>query len=242
MTEGLTDLLAATVAFVLGHFLLSSRALRTPLIQRLGAQGFRALYSVMVLAAFVWMLLSYGRAPYVELWLPPDWTRHLAMGLMALAALLVVGGLTTPSPTLVGGEALEEKAGSRPMVQGFLTVTRHGFLCGTALWALAHLAANGDAATAILAGGILLLSVGGMWHIDWRRQGSMAAAWGPVALTTSHLPFLAALQGRTRIDWRGIGVWRPAAGLLLYAALLFGHPWIAGVPVIQGLGLQAAGL
>ena len=42
MTEGLTDLLAATVAFVLGHFLLSSRALRTPLIQRLGAQGFRA--------------------------------------------------------------------------------------------------------------------------------------------------------------------------------------------------------
>lgn len=231
MTEGLTDLIAATVAFVLGHFLLSSRPLRTPLIQRLGPQGFRGLYSVMVLAAFVWMLLSYGRAPWVELWLPPDWTRHLAAALMPFAAILAVGGMTTPSPTLVGGEALEEKAGSRPLVQGFVTVTRHGFLCGTALWALAHLAANGDAATTILAGGILLLSVGGMWHIDRRRQETMAAAWGPIALTTSQLPFLAALQGRTRIDWRGIGLWRPLAGLLLYAGLYLGHPYIAGVPV-----------
>lgn len=233
MNEELTDLLAATVAFVLGHFLLSSRPLRTPLIQRLGPGGFRALYSVMVLAAFAWMLLAYGRAPYVELWLPPDWTRWVPIVLMPFAAILLVGGMTTPSPTAVGGEAMEERAGSRPVVQGFLTVTRHGFLCAAALWALSHLAANGDAASSILSGGILVLAVGGMLHIDRRRQETMAAAWGPIELTTSRVPFLAALQGRTRIDWHGIGLWRPALGLLLYVALLFGHPHFAGVAVLR---------
>ncbi len=232
MTSQLTDLLAATAAFVLGHFLLSSKPLRTPLTQLLGAQGFRALYSAMVLAAFVWMLLAYGRAPYLELWLPPDWTRWLPIALMPLACILLVGGLTTPSPTLVGGEAAVERAGSRPVVQGFLTVSRHGFLNAAALWALVHLAANGDAASAIMMGGVLLLAVGGMVHIDRRRQASMAADWGPIALTTSRLPFLAALQGRTRIDWRGIGLWRPLGGLLLYGALFFAHPHFAGVAVL----------
>ena len=230
MLSELPDLVAATAAFVLGHLMLSSQPLRAPLIERLGERGFRGLYSAMVLAAFVWMLLAYGRAPYVELWLPPPWTRWVAVALMPLAALLVVGGLTTPSPTLVGGDKAMDRA-TRP-VQGFLTVSRHCFLSGTALWAILHLLANGDAATTIVAGGILVLSVAGQWHIDQRRQVSMGGAWGPIQLTTSRLPFLAVLQGRTRIDWRGIGWWRPLLALALYAALLFEHEHIAGVPLL----------
>jgi uncharacterized membrane protein len=232
MLSGLTDLLAATAAFVLGHLMLSSQPLRTPLVDRLGEGGFRAFYSVMMLAAFVWMLLAYGRAPRSDLWFPPDWVRWVAVALMPLASLLVVGGLTTASPTLVGGDKAMDKAGSRTVVQGFLTVSRHSFLCGTALWALLHLLANGDDATIVLAGGILVLSLAGMWHIDQRRQVSLGAAWGPIQLTTSRLPFLAALQGRTRIDWRGIGWWRPLLALVVYLLLLFGHPHIAGAPVI----------
>jgi uncharacterized membrane protein len=232
MLSGLTDLLAATAVFVLGHLALSSQPLRTPLVERLGEGGFRALYSVLVLAAFVWMLMAYGRAPRGDLWLPPAWTRWVAVALMPLASFLVVGGLTTPSPTLVGGDKAVEKAGSRTVVQGFLTISRHCFLSGTALWAILHLLANGDDATVILAGGILVLSLGGMWHIDQRREASLAAAWGPIQLTTSRLPFLAALQGRTRIDWRGIGWWRPLLALVLYLLLLLGHPHIAGATVI----------
>jgi uncharacterized membrane protein len=232
MLSGLTDLLAATAVFVLGHLALSSQPLRTPLIERLGEGGFRALYSVLVLAAFVWMLLAYGRAPRSDLWLPPEWMRWVVVALMPLAVFLVVGGLTTQSPTLVGGDKAMERAGSRTVVQGFLTISRHSFLCGTALWAFLHLLANGDDATIILAGGILVLSLAGMVHIDQKRQVSLGAAWGPIALTTSRLPFLAAVQGRTDIDWRGIGWWRPLLALVLYLLLLFGHPHIAGAPVI----------
>ena len=71
-----------------------------------------------------------------------------------------------------------------------------------------------------------------MWHIDQRRQLSLGAAWGPIRLTTSQLPFLAIAQRRTRLDWRGIGWWRPLVAAALYAALLLGHQHIAGVPSI----------
>jgi len=231
MLSGITDLVAATTAFVLGHLLLSSQPLRAPLIERLGEKGFRGLYSLMVLAAFAWMLLAYGRAPYVELWLPPAWTRWVAIGLMPLAAFLVVGGLSTPSPTMVGGDRASKGDAPRP-ARGCLTISRHCFLAGTALWAIVHLLANGDMATTVLAGGILVLSVAGMWHIDQRRQLSLGAAWGPIQLTTSQLPFLAVLQRRTALDWRGIGWWRPLVAAALYAALLFGHEHIAGAPLI----------
>lgn len=230
MLSQFTDLIAATAAFVLGHLMLSSQPLRAPLIERLGEKGFRAFYSVFVLAAFAWMLLAYRGAPIVDLWIPPAWARWVAVAFMPLAALLVVGGLTTPSATLVGGDKAMDRA-TRP-VQGFLTISRHCFLSGTALWAILHLQANGDAATTILSGGILVLSVAGMWHIDRRREASMGADWGPIRLTTSRLPFLAVLQRRTGIDWRGIGWWRPLLALALYAALLFTHRHIAGVPVL----------
>lgn len=231
MLSQFTDLLAATAAFVLGHLMLSSQPLRAPLIERLGEKGFRAFYSVFVLAAFAWMLLAYRGAPVVDLWFPPVWTRWVAIVLMPLAALLVVGGLTSPSPTLVGGDKAMDREAPRA-AQGFLTISRHCFLNGAALWAILHLQANGDAATAILAGGILVLSVAGQWHIDQRRQATMGGAWGPIQLTTSRLPFLAAIQGRTAIDWRGLSWWRPLLALALYAALLLEHRHIVGVPVL----------
>lgn len=227
-----SDLIAATLAFVLGHFLLSSLALRRPLIERLGERGFRAFYSVFVLAAFVWMLISYGDSFYVEVWQPPPWAAWVPVVVMPFACILVVGGLTQPSPTLVGGEAQVEREAPINPAHGFLSITRHPFLWGVALWALSHLLSNGDAASMAMMGGLLVLSLAGMVHIDYRRALTLGSAWGPIAMTTSLIPFRAALQGRCRLDWAGIGWWRPLGGLLLYAALYLGHPFIAGVPVL----------
>src|SRR3546814_5422961 len=69
-------------------------------------------------------------------------------------------------------------------------------------------------------GGIAILSFGGMQHIDQRRESHLGASWGPMKLTTSVVPFAAALARRTKVDWRGLGWWRPAPGLVVYAALL----------------------
>jgi len=231
MWSQLSDLAAATAAFVFGHLILSSGPVRGQLVERLGEARFRGLYSLFVIAAFAWMLLAYRAAPYVELWLPPDWTRWIPIVLMLPACLLLVGGVTQRSPTLVGGEAAARDGVLAPAA-GFQSISRHCFLNATALWALGHLAANGDAASALLMGGILVLSVAGMWHIDQRRARSLGAAWGPVVLTTSRLPFLAALQGRCRVDWRGLGWWRPLLGVVLYALLIGAHPHLIGVAVL----------
>ena len=224
-------LFAATVLFVGGHFLLSSQALRRPLIERLGARGFRGLYALVVTIAFVWMLVSYNRAPIEMVWQPPGWANWIPLLLMPISFILAVAGLTTKSPTMVGWENVSAE---RDFAPGILRITRHPFLWGTTLWAVSHLLVNGDLASIILMGGILVLSLGGMHHIDLRRATEMGSSWGPIALTTSRLPFAAIIEKRTSMDWRGLGWWRPLVGLAVYAAFAHLHGWLIGVSVFPG--------
>jgi len=231
MMQGLDDLLAATLVFVAGHFLLSSQVLRQPLASRLGEPGFLGLYSLIAFAALLWMIFAYGAAPVVTLWEPPAALRWLPLILMPFALFLAIAGLTSPNPTMVGGERVVD-GGPKDQTPGIVRITRHPFLWGVTLWAIGHLAVRGDAASLILFGGILVLALGGMRHIDQRREASLGANWGPVRLTTSVLPFAALASGRTQMDWRGIGWWRPLAALILYAALLHFHPQLFGVSAL----------
>lgn len=231
MTGPFSDLLIAVATFVGGHFLLSSLPVRTQLAGKLGENGYRILYSVVAGASLYWAIRGYGAAPYREVWPPIPALVHLQMLLMLPAALLLVASVTTRSPTAVGGEKVLREP--KPPA-GILTVTRHPMLWAFLLWAVGHIAVNGDAASLILFGGIGVLAAGGMAHIDYRRQMTTGSDWGPVALSTSAIPFLAAIQGRCRIDWAGIGLGRLALGLAVYAAMLLGHEWIAGVALVSG--------
>jgi len=189
MLGSLNALLAATVAFVGGHFLLSSAPLRTPLVKTFGPGGFTPLYALLVGAAFVWMLTAYGAAPAVVLWYPPPALRWVPLLVMPFALFLAVAGLTTPSPTLVGGENVVARAAGTPhrLVGGIFTVTRHPFLWGTTLWAVSHLLANGTVADVILMGGILVLSLAGMRHIDRRREAALGVGASPVQTMIYHV-------------------------------------------------------
>ncbi|MPZ09640.1 MAG: NnrU protein [Kiloniellaceae bacterium] len=228
MLETTDALIAATLAFVGGHFLLSSRPVRPLLNARFGERGFRLVYSAVMVATLVWMLAAYRSAPFVPVWDPALVLGWVPLLVMPLASILLVAGLTSPNPTLVGGERFLDGAPGSPAV-GILSITRHPFLWGTGLWALSHLLANGDLASMAMMSGIAVLSFGGMRHIDLRRESNLGASWGPMKLTTSVLPFAAALTGRTKVDWRGIGWWRPALGLVVYAALLHLHSGLIGV-------------
>lgn len=229
MVGTIQALLLAVTVFVGGHFFLSSVAVRGPVIKAVGISGFRFLYSALALTAFAWMIVAYEAAPQITLWPDNPSLRLLPLLVMPFACILVVCGLTTQNVTMLAGERYLE--GPRPL-WGIVTVTRHPFLWGTGLWAASHLLANGDEASVILFGGLAILSFGGMAHIDHRRRLALGSAWGPVALTTSVVPFLAALQGRTRIDWAGIGLARVAAGIALYVALILTHGWVIGVDIL----------
>ncbi|MFQ5954629.1 MAG: NnrU family protein [Kiloniellales bacterium] len=231
MEQGLSSLVAATATFVGSHFVLSSQAVRQPLIARLGERPFRGLYALLSLVVFIWMVAAYGRAPQVVLWPSTLWARHIPLVVMPIAAILAVAGLTTRNVTMVGAEASVEAGDPAP---GIMRVTRHPFLWAVAVWAISHLAATGDAASLILMGGILVLALGGMAHIDARRRADLGSAWGPIALTTSVLPFAAVASGRASMDWAGIGWQRLAGGVALYFALFFVHELVIGVSPLPG--------
>lgn len=116
---------------------------------------------------------------------------------MPYACILVVAGLLTRSPTAVGGERVL-RAGMVP--PGIYTITRHPFLWGSGLWALAHLLANGDLAALIFFGGMATLSFAGMLAIDHKRVQALGADWEALRRHSSRLPFHAALTGRVRLD------------------------------------------
>lgn len=230
MNGQLSTLLLAMATFVGGHFVLSSLPVRTALIERIGDAGFRILYSIAAGATLFWSIRSYNDAPFVEVWPYIPQLVHVQMLLMVPACLLFAASITTRSPTAVGGEKILKDP--KPP-GGIITVTRHPMLWAFLIWGVGHLLVNGDLASIILFGGVAVLAAGGMAHIDYRRQVLAGSDWGPVALSTSSIPFLAAIQGRCGVDWPGIGLTRVAFGLAIYAALVVGHEWIAGFALVQ---------
>ena len=228
MQPGIDALIAATATFVATHILLASAPLRTPLAARLGERGFMLLYSAVAVATFVWMVSAWRRAPFVLLWPGGSGLDWVPVAIMPVALLLAVCAFTTASPTLpAGSEAMISPQNPAP---GIFRVTRHPFLWSVVLWAGAHVVARGDLASLVMMGGLAALAVTGMFHIDRKKEVRLGAAWGPILMTTSILPFRALAERRTHMDWPGIGWWRPLVALALTVILIWLHPYAIGVP------------
>lgn len=90
-------------------------------------------------------------------------------------------------------------------------VIRHPQLTGVKTWALAHLLSNGDSRSVILFGGLLAWAVLEVIFIK-RRDGTPAKPEPVGALRTTIVVIV---------------------GLGLTAALMFGHPWLAGVSLFS---------
>lgn len=219
-------LAASALVFVFGHVLLSAPSVRDRLVGSLGELPFLGLYSAIALASFALMLWSYGQAPFVALWPTPDWARWLAAIVTPFAFVLVVASYTQRNPSALFQSAA--LSGDSP-ARGILSITRHPAMWGVALWAGAHLVANGDLAALILFGALLVLALGGAAHQDRRKAKKLGADWQAFAARTSYLPFGAILAGRTRLDWAGLGWWRVALGLAAYAVFLRFHQALFGV-------------
>ena len=223
------SLAAAAVFFLAIHFGVSGTALRARLVRALGEKPYRALFSLASIVGLIWLIRAYNRAPHVELWGQLLVLKPLAAVLVLLAFLLIVIGLSTPAPTAVGGEArLTRDSPAR----GILRITRHPFLWGVALWAVSHLVINGDVASAVLFGSLLLLAVGGTASIDRKRRLAFGEHWERFAHATSNWPFAAIAAGRNQLGaaLREIGLVRPLVALAIYAAAFVFHARLFGVP------------
>jgi uncharacterized membrane protein len=219
--------LVVAALFLIGtHLGIASTSLRGQLVARVGEGLYRGLYSLLALMAIIWLVSAWQAAPVVQLWEGGPGVRHLAAALMPLAFLLVVCAVTAPNPTVVGQRPDPDAAS--PAV-GITRVTRHPFMWGVALWALLHLAANGDEASVIFFGSIAALALVGTVLIDARRTRDNAPGWGVFLQATSNLPFAAILERRQKLRPGEIGLWRVALALGLYVILFWLHPHLFGV-------------
>ena len=224
------SLIAAALVFLGIHVLVSGTPVRAAIVRGIGKIAYLALFSIASLGAIVWMAIAYGEAPDVALWSAGPGARHGALLIMLPAALLVVLGATTPNPTAAGGDKHLEREAPR---LGVMSITRHPFLWGIALWALAHVIANGDLASLIFFAAFGLLALIGPHLIDAKLARRKGAAWERYAAMTSWLPFQAMLQKRARFRLAELGWWRLALGLAVYLALIFlFHPFVIGVPLL----------
>jgi uncharacterized membrane protein len=221
-----TELVLAALFLPLSHFGISSSSLRARLVDALGERAYQGLYSLVTLGAFAWLVIAYRHAPTMLLWVAPAFVNVAALLVVLLAFLLVVVGVTTPNPTTVGAEALFERADS---VRGVVRITRNPFLWGTGLWALAHIAATGDAAALLLFGSIGSLGLLGASLLDAKKARQHGERWRRFAAQTSSAPFVAIAQGRQRLALGEIGLWRVAVALTLFAVFASLHSKLFGV-------------
>ena len=214
----MTALLLASAAFLLTHF-VTSTPLRARLVGAMGEWPYRGVYSAMAFITLGWMIYAYAHAPREVLWAG---MRELPVIVMPFALVLIACGYFR-NPTMVGAEGLLR---SEDPARGMIRITRHPIMWGLMLWAGAHVLARGDTKSLVFFGSFLLLAGLGTVTMDRRKRAN--PDWGRFAAATSHIPFVAILQGRNRLDLGEIGWKRPLIGLIAFVLLLWIHPWLFG--------------
>lgn len=160
---GLAILILGLIVFSATHVFVTFRATRAGAIERLGLNGYRALFAIVSLAGLALIVWGYGeyRAHgWIQVWSPPGFMRHITVGLMLVAVILFVA---TYVPSHIKAKA------------------KHPMLAGVKTWALAHLLSNGDL------GGILLFGAFLAWgvyaRIAAKRRGDLGTTTAPAGFT-----------------------------------------------------------
>lgn len=220
--SGWAEFAMAWAAFLASHAIPVRAPVKPWIVARIGAAGFGICYSALSLAALVWLIGAAGRAPFVEIWPRAEWQTWVTVAAMVLACQILAFAAFAPNPFSFGGW---RNAGFDPSRAGLLRLTRHPLLAALALWALGHLAPNGDLSHLLLFGGFAVFALPGGRIIDRRRRREMGAgAWAEA---------VAALRQARGPLAPGNPALRAIAGLALAGLLIVLHPVVIGLPVLN---------
>lgn len=136
-------LLVVALVFFVGLHLIRSffPDFRQTMIDRLGENGWRGVFSLLALIALVFLVWAFGAARQVTgvLYTPPFWMAHITILLMLFAMICLSASFFPPGH--------------------IARVLKHPMLVSIKTWAVAHLFANGETSSVILFVGILAMAV-----------------------------------------------------------------------------------
>jgi uncharacterized membrane protein len=127
---GLALLVLGLVLFLGPHVFVTLRGVRGALIARIGEGLYKGLFAVLsIVGLYLIGFALYRDAGMIEVWDPPDWTRHITVALMWPSIIFVTAAY-------IPGDIKR--------------VLKHPMLVGVKLWAVAHLISNGDLGSMII--------------------------------------------------------------------------------------------
>jgi len=141
-------LILGLILFFSVHVLSVLPQTRGTLVNKFGLGPYKGLYSLAAIAGFVMIIMGKGQAPFVSIWEPPLFLRHVTMLLMLPAIILLIAAYI-PS--------------------NIKRRIRHPMLMAVKLWATAHLLINGDLASMLLF--LTFLAFGVVLMIGINRRG-----------------------------------------------------------------------
>lgn len=215
---GWNEFAFAFAAFFLTHSIPIRPPLRPWAVARLGHAGFGIAYSALSLAVLAWLIAAAGRAPYVPLWDWAPWQNHVVLAVMLPVCVILSLAIARPNPFSFGGAQNDRFDPASP---GIVRLTRHPLLLALRIWSAAHILPNGDLAHVILFGTFAGFAMLGGRLVDRRRQREMGQRWHDLRAALSECPASLSLTTDTLL--------RLAAGLMLYAGLIWLHPLVIGV-------------
>ena len=138
----------------------------------LGDKG-KGLVAVVLVISLVMMIFGYRSADFIPIWSPPAFFTHIN-NLLMLSAFFVFGMSATTGP-----------------LRGKM---RHPMLTAVKIWACAHLLVNGDLASIILFGGMLVWAIVSVILINraetWERPAPGEAKKDVVLVVITLVSFL----------------------------------------------------
>ena len=184
-------LIAGVVLWSTVHLFPSvASGLRSTMIDRLGSNSYRGLFALLILSALAMIIIGWKTATPHSVYIPLIPPGLVASTMMLAAFILFVA------------------AQSKTNIKRYI---RHPQLTAVALWAIAHLLANGESRSIILFGGFGAWAVLSMALIN-RRDGAREKP-APVSAMGDVL----------------VGV----IGIIGFAAVTYFHRSLFGVPAVQ---------
>lgn len=146
---------------------------RTRLVDKLGANAYRGLFSLDIVIALVLVIVGWRMADVRPVYAPPLYGSPVVTGLMFISFLLFAGA-SAPG--------------------NIKRVLRHPMLLGMLTWSVAHLLANGDNRSIVLFGGLGLWSIASIVLINrrdggWQRPAAVPASKDAMTIVATLLIF-----------------------------------------------------